>query len=152
MGTTSGLHRNASQKVIAGVCSGLAESLKIDTVIVRLIFVLLAVVVGGGIFIYIVLWIVLPEIPAYTMPYEANKSENAEQTHSDTVEQEPNFTIVNETIDNKKSKRQLILGAVLIGIGSVLLLPGFFDNIHFADLWPIALIILGVVLLRPSLK
>ena len=152
MGNTTGLHRNANQKVIAGVCSGLAESLKIDTVIVRLIFVLLAVVVGGGIFIYIVLWIVLPEVPAYYAPFEADKTDNAGQTNTESVEKEASFNTMNEAANNKKSKRQLILGIVFIGIGAVLLLPGFFDNIHFADLWPIALIILGVVLPRPSLK
>ncbi|NOU47251.1 MAG: PspC domain-containing protein [Bacteroidales bacterium] len=152
MTTTSGLHRNQHQKVIAGVCSGLAESLKIDTVIVRLIFVLLAVVVGGGIFIYIVLWIVLPENPVYFPPQDASTDKSNDKQTEEPLGQRPNFDFVAEPADSKKNRRQLILGVVFIGLGMVLLLPSFFDNIDFADLWPLALIIVGIVLLRPSLK
>jgi phage shock protein PspC (stress-responsive transcriptional regulator) len=54
-------YRNNDDKVLGGVCSGLAAYLKIDPTIVRLLFAL--VTLGGfgtGFLIYIVLWIVLP--------------------------------------------------------------------------------------------
>ncbi len=152
MSNTSGLHRNPHQKVIAGVCSGLADSLKIDVVLVRLIFVLLAIVVGGGIFIYIVLWIVLPEEPVFYPPFETTQEKETEQATNEGVKSDFASGLKEVPVDKSKSKRQLIFGIGLIAMGAILLLPSFFLNIHFADLWPLALILLGVILLRPSLK
>ena len=50
-------HRNADDKVIAGVCSGIANRMNIDTLIVRILFV---VFFGAFFWIYILLWIVVP--------------------------------------------------------------------------------------------
>jgi phage shock protein PspC (stress-responsive transcriptional regulator) len=55
------LYRDASDKMIGGVCAGLANYMNIDPAIVRLLFAI--VTFGGfgmGIFIYILLWIILP--------------------------------------------------------------------------------------------
>jgi phage shock protein PspC (stress-responsive transcriptional regulator) len=51
------LYRNADDKIIGGVCSGLANYLGIDPVIMRIIFVLLA---GALFWVYILLWIIVP--------------------------------------------------------------------------------------------
>lgn len=51
------LYRNADDKILAGVCSGLANSLRIDPAIMRVLFVLF---IGITFWIYIVLWIVVP--------------------------------------------------------------------------------------------
>jgi phage shock protein C len=53
-------HRG-KDRILGGVCSGLAEGLHIDPLWVRLGFVLLAFLQGVGLFIYIVLWLVMPE-------------------------------------------------------------------------------------------
>ena len=50
-----------SNRLIAGVCSGLAEGFHVDPMWVRLAFVLLAVLQGIGVLLYIVLWLVMPE-------------------------------------------------------------------------------------------
>lgn len=55
-GRTS-LYRNADDKVLGGVCSGLANYTGIDPVIVRILFVLLF---GALVWVYFVLWIVVP--------------------------------------------------------------------------------------------
>jgi phage shock protein C len=55
------LHRLEAGKKFAGVCAGLAEYFKLDPVIVRLVFVGLALLNGVGIVLYIVAWIVLPK-------------------------------------------------------------------------------------------
>jgi phage shock protein PspC (stress-responsive transcriptional regulator) len=56
------LYRNANEKILGGVCSGLAAYLKIDTTIIRVLFALLAVgSFGFGLLLYIVLWVLLPE-------------------------------------------------------------------------------------------
>lgn len=52
-----GLFRNADDKMIAGVCSGLAARMNIDPVIMRVLFVLLF---GALFWIYLLLWLIVP--------------------------------------------------------------------------------------------
>ena len=54
------LYRSATDKVVAGVCGGLAAYFKIDPVIVRLAFVLFALAGGASVLLYIVLWVMVP--------------------------------------------------------------------------------------------
>lgn len=58
--TTNRLTRSATDRMIGGVCGGLARYFGIDSTIVRLIFVL-AVLSGLSPLIYIVLWIIMPK-------------------------------------------------------------------------------------------
>ena len=46
-------------RVIFGVCGGLAKDLNIDPFVIRLLFVLLAVCAGGGVALYIILWLLM---------------------------------------------------------------------------------------------
>ena len=55
-----GIRRRADDKWIAGVCSGLADRLGVDPVIVRAGFVLLTLLGGAGITIYLLAWALLP--------------------------------------------------------------------------------------------
>lgn len=57
------LYRDKSNEMIAGVCSGIADYLDVDPTIIRLVFVLFAFLGGGGLWIYLVLWIIMPEKP-----------------------------------------------------------------------------------------
>jgi phage shock protein C len=57
------LYRNRTNKVIAGVCSGLGEYLNVDTIIVRLIWILLTLLGGAGIIAYIIACFIIPEKP-----------------------------------------------------------------------------------------
>ena len=59
----SGLQRSREQRVIAGVCGGIAEWLGWNPTLVRVLFVLVSVlsVAFPGILAYIVLWILMPE-------------------------------------------------------------------------------------------
>jgi phage shock protein PspC (stress-responsive transcriptional regulator) len=55
------MYRDPDNRIIGGVCSGLASYWRIDPTIVRIIFVILAVFGMAGVLIYLILWIVLPE-------------------------------------------------------------------------------------------
>jgi signal transduction histidine kinase len=48
--------RNAEDRVIAGVCAGIAEALGVDVTLVRLVFAVLALAAGAGILLYLALW------------------------------------------------------------------------------------------------
>ncbi|MFO7661840.1 MAG: PspC domain-containing protein [Chloroflexota bacterium] len=47
-------------RMIAGVCTGLAAYLGVDPTLIRVIFVLLAIFGGGGLLIYLILWLIMP--------------------------------------------------------------------------------------------
>jgi phage shock protein PspC (stress-responsive transcriptional regulator) len=55
------LFRNPDDKLVGGVCSGLAAYLDIDPVWIRLAWALLFFLGGSGLLIYIILWIIIPE-------------------------------------------------------------------------------------------
>ena len=57
------LYKSATDRQISGVCGGLAEYFDVDTTLVRLAFVLLALLGGPGIILYIALAIAMPERP-----------------------------------------------------------------------------------------
>lgn len=61
------LVRSESDKMIAGVCGGLARYFGIDAAIVRLVFVL-AVLSGVSPLVYVVLWLVMPNENAVFTP------------------------------------------------------------------------------------
>ena len=54
------LYRDESNKMIGGVCSGIANWLDIDPTVVRVLFAIISFGGGTGILIYILLWILLP--------------------------------------------------------------------------------------------
>lgn len=55
------LLRSRDNKMLFGVCGGVAEYLNIDPVIVRLLIVLLTLAHGSGLFIYLVLALIMPQ-------------------------------------------------------------------------------------------
>jgi phage shock protein PspC (stress-responsive transcriptional regulator) len=59
------LYRSASQKMLGGVCGGLADYFEIDVSIVRLLWVGADLVTGIAplFFFYIIAWIVIPQAP-----------------------------------------------------------------------------------------
>ena len=56
------LYRNSENKMVAGVCSGLADYINIDPTVVRLIWALVGLT-GAGILAYLVAAIIIPEKP-----------------------------------------------------------------------------------------
>ena len=57
------LTRSQTNRRIAGVCGGIAEYFDIDPTLVRVAFVVAALVGGPGLLLYLVLWVVLPKAP-----------------------------------------------------------------------------------------
>ena len=66
------LTRSRSKGTIAGVCAGLADYFGVDVVLMRLIFVIIALVgaIIGGVIVYVAAWIIMPE--GDTQPAPAN--------------------------------------------------------------------------------
>jgi len=161
------LYRSFHGRVIGGVAGGLADYFGMDPTIVRLIFVLLAVFGGGGVLLYLILWIILPEkktygthssyssygSPSATPP--PSSSGNSDTGIGETYEGFEKGTPVNmpepDLAPRRKFEGSLIGGLVLILIGSFFLFERFVPNINFRDFWPLLLVVVGIVLIFNNL-
>jgi phage shock protein C len=66
MAETRKLYRSRTNRQVAGVCGGLAEYFNLDATLIRVLFVVLAVLGGSGIVLYLALWIIVPRAPELT--------------------------------------------------------------------------------------
>jgi phage shock protein PspC (stress-responsive transcriptional regulator) len=146
------LYRSDTDQIIGGVCGGLGAYLRVDPLIVRLAFVVLAMIHGIGLVAYILLWLFVPTMHSEAKDQEEiwrqNVAEMKEQLHSLGPQ------IHKAANSQQPSQRMMIIGAILVGVGLSVLL----DNLHLlwwfslSKLWPLLLIALGSAILLNNLK
>ena len=140
------LHRSQTDKIVAGVCGGLAEYLRIDSTIVRLFFLLLGLSGGIGVVIYLVLWVIIPYggLIGSAGAAQSGADEMAERARSVGDD-------VREMIRQPNPKAGILVGGALIVWGVFALIRSLnIPWLHWlrADLlWPILLIVGGVALI-----
>ena len=142
-----GLNRSRRNRIFGGVAAGLGDYLKIDPIIVRVLFVVSTFLSGIGILLYIILWIVVPEENLLTVNPE-NISQNIDQ--SDGINTEDIFK--SESITNKSSNGNIVIGIILIIVGLFFLGVEVFSFLNFSDLFPILAVGVGIGLIYNSLK
>jgi phage shock protein C len=59
------LYRSGKERILGGVCGGLAEYLGVDPTIVRLVWVLFVMAGGSGALFYLVAWLIIPRNPKH---------------------------------------------------------------------------------------
>ncbi|MBM3403313.1 MAG: PspC domain-containing protein [Bacteroidetes bacterium] len=141
------LYRSRTSNVIGGVAGGLGQYFSTDPVIVRLIFVALFLAGGGGLLIYILMWIFIPQEP-FSVPLPSSNQTTME-TEKPVIEN-PEPAMENKipvSTEQKKSKGSLMGGAVLITLGFLFLIARFVPRIDFGDVWPILLVAIGAILI-----
>ena len=55
------LYRDTNDRVLGGVCSGMAKYWNVDPILPRLLFVLLFFGFGTGLLLYIIMWLIIPK-------------------------------------------------------------------------------------------
>jgi len=157
------MQRDEQHKMIAGVCAGLAEYLNVDVTLVRVIFVVVLLLKGVAILPYIVLWIVMPKKvydprnplgnvpPPFandpTVDYSVPKTPFTNPyTDYNMPPQQPGAPFAPQP--KKASSAGIIAGIALIAFGSFFLLDefDFLPDWDFERLWPLVIIIAGLVL------
>jgi len=141
------LVRSSTDRMVSGVCGGLAAYLGIEAVWVRLFFVLISLANGVGLLVYLILWIIMPEAgregatPSQTIESNVQEVTNTAQQFAQNIGQ---------AVQSGPNRRAgIIVGAALIVLGVVFLL----DTLHvlawfrFDQLWPLILILGGLALL-----
>ena len=135
------LERSRTNRVIAGVCAGLADYFNIDIALMRVLFVVATICGSFGFWMYIILWIVVPEEHLL----EQSKPDN---NQGETID----ITPKEDKEEKKTGNGALIAGLILIFIGLVALADNFLYVAWMWKLWPLILVIIGAVLLINSLK
>ncbi len=135
---TQRLYRSRKEKIFGGVAGGLAEYFDVDPVLVRVVFVLLAIMEGVGFLAYIILWIVVPrrqELP----PWLATEAAT------------PNAGLAAVVADAPATphRRNSIAGLVLILLGILFLAENIVPGFHLGRFWPVVLIAIGLIILLP---
>ncbi|RYF87820.1 MAG: PspC domain-containing protein [Chitinophagaceae bacterium] len=167
------LYRNDHDKMLAGVCSGLAEHLSVEVTVIRLVAILMTFVLfGTTVLAYIVLWIILPVNPNRMQKYaqyfnqadpmytSANAFNNAGfsetnkwNTENAKFQSDPMFDPY--TAKPKSNTGRIIGGMALLIVGLYFLgremniLPYWFQ---IGKLWPLALIAVGLSFVLKSKK
>ena len=150
------LYRSRTDRMIWGVCGGIANYFDIDPTIIRIIAVLLTVLSGGGaILAYIVLTIVVPlESSTSSEPKDVIK-ENVEEIKQ-TAEhfgEEMRSTFGRHEGDVRDMSRNpmrhggYFIAIILIIIGVIFLLGNFFSWLAWKYLWPVVLIVIGLLII-----
>ena len=137
--TKARLYRDSRNQVIGGVAAGLGRYFNIDPVLIRILFVLLAIFGGGGLIIYILLWIFVPDDQNLTIYNNPTGDPTFDEAQSGENPGPP------ASLDANRGS--LIAGLILITLGALFLVDRFVPRIDFADLWPLLLVIGGVALI-----
>lgn len=147
------LYRSRTDSMIGGVCGGLAKYLQIDSNLVRLFFVLFALGSGFGALLYLAMWIIVPREGQEQLPLNEQMRTGAEEVAQRA--RSLGNDLRNGAITGNP-RAAVFVGIALVVVGTVFLI----QNLHipwlrwldFDILWPILLILGGVVLIWRRVK
>jgi len=142
------LTKSKNDKIIEGVCGGLAEYFRIDPVLGRFVFFILIFIKGLGILMYLTLVLIMPKADKIEQSPKENIIENVHEIgeHVKDAGEGLSAAIMKKS---EERHRSLWPGIFLILLGAFFLL----DNLHMIDwidkhlLWPAIIILIGVWLL-----
>lgn len=122
MTADSRLYRSATDRYLGGICGGLGEYLGVDPTVVRLIVVVLALVTNGVVLAaYFIAWFIVPVPPPGYDPVRVRYSSGG--------------------------WRRYLPGLLLIALGVLLLVHWHVFWLGWDELWPLLLIMIGLVLI-----
>jgi len=151
------LERSTTNKVIAGVCGGIAEYLQIDPTIVRVFFVIATLMTAGlGFLGYLVLLVMMP-LPGKAAPFVTNSASTASgaepgSSTADTTMVTPPVARVEDPVTAER--RRATFGYFLVALGVVFLLAnlGAFRIVRWDLVWPLVFVGAGVLLLAQRVR
>lgn len=134
------LFRSRTDRILGGVCGGLAHYFGMDPTLMRVIFVAVALGGGFGVALYSILWIVIPEEPVAAA--SERPSSSSEKSKDGTQQMVQN-------VAGGTTGRRTLFGLVIVFLGLALLTHQFLPMHWFRWdlLWPVLVIALGLALL-----
>lgn len=147
------IYRSREQKVIAGVCGGLAEYFRVDVTLVRLAWALIFFAGGTGGLLYLIAWIIIPEAPvaaSRTTPDTGRAEQPAAEEAGEEPAQPPPPARTRAEEAGKPDERSRVIGLVLIGLGGYFLLQNVLPRFWIGRLWPLGLVVLGLIVIMSA--
>jgi phage shock protein C len=158
------LYKSRTDVVVSGVAGGVADWLRMDPSLVRIVWVVLTPLTGGlALLVYIVMWIVVPvdpRDPSAAAPAAPPVPGSAPGGEAPTVEAPPAGEATTATTPAVPSpppplpapRREpgnagMIVGLGLIVLGGLFLAREFFPPFRWDYIWPVGLILLGALLI-----
>jgi phage shock protein C len=138
--TEKRLYRSREHAMLGGVCAGIAEYFDTDPSLVRLATVIMFFAGGIGILAYIVAWIIIPNKPL--------KAETPEQDSKISVPENEEHSDLAHSV----GRPRFILGIGLIALGALFLMSNILPWFSFFKLWPVILIIIGVLVISRGIE
>ncbi len=141
------IYRSRDDRIVFGVCGGLAKYFGVDSTILRLIFIVATLYHGSGILLYIILAIIMPE----EKRTEKVKGKKEIREEVSRVSEIPKVFIEEgsaEIEEKPKEDRRRVLALGLIVIGAYFLLKDFISiYVSSSQILGIILLLLGVALI-----
>ena len=156
------LYRSRSDRMIWGVCGGLAKYFDIDPTIVRVLAVLSIFISGFGILAYIILAIVVPLEPLpdskETQPRDTIREnieemkDTARELGRDLRSTSGGAESESEEVARTRHRRRNVLGIILIAVGIFSLVGSLnlFSWFRWGNLWPLVLVAIGALIIVSS--
>lgn len=145
---TRKIFRSSKNRLLGGVAGGIGEYFNIDPVLARILFVLLGLSGGGGVVLYLILWLIIPGRSSNSTDGQENLKKNAQEIKT----QAQKYAQEGQKIARKKEVKVWFgLGLIILGVYFILLNFGILSRLFdFSRLWPLALVALGLALLFRS--
>jgi len=138
------IYRNTREKVIGGVCAGIADYFDVDVAWIRLAFVLSVFASGFGLLAYVIAWIVFPKDDR--VAGESQASAGASKADSTTGSASSAVPARHSIVGGSRNA----IGVILVLLGVLFFMDQNFWWFRFDAFWPVILIGLGLYLvLRP---
>ncbi|HET7012169.1 MAG TPA: PspC domain-containing protein [Anaerolineales bacterium] len=147
------LYRSRTDVMLGGVCGGLGAYLGLDPTLIRLFFVVLALGTGIGVFLYLLLWIVVPVegAPQRSVEESAQAAAGEMADRARTLGQE--FA---GAVARPNPRMGIFVGVALVAVGLIWMIQNldlpWLRWLDFDFLWPTLLIIGGIVLILRRLR
>lgn len=162
------LYRSRHERVIAGVCGGLAQYFAVDPTLVRIIWVLLALS-GTGILLYLIALLVIPEEPRVAAEQPRAAAEQAAGREEHQVNGTEASTSDGTTAGSvgpaeagpapssepASPESRMWAGLILVAVGLYFLSRNLFPGLFFLQgryLWPLLLVLVGAVVLAGGFR
>ncbi len=140
------LKKSKNDKVLAGVCGGIAHYFNLDPIVIRVLFLVFSLMAGTGIFLYVVLAIIIPtETTHYSEyhSYDHHTYKEQKDPYQASYEKATHYSSTETSATGEEKNKAPLFGIILVGIGIFVLIHQLIPDLA-EYLLPVALIVTGI--------
>jgi len=163
------LYRSRDDKMIAGVCGGLAEYFNVDSTLIRIAVLFIFLFQGVGLIAYLIAWLVMSEEPLnrpkakeddYYIEDSGSSNNTKNRTEAGNFEEDKNYSSEKASTEktrknsgstnsgNVSARRRKLFAVILILVGGVFMIDIWIPALYWEKYWPLILVAAGILLLK----